>query len=118
MKYGPGRPNSPLTGRLSATGPAQVLPQKGVATRSILACLPLMTCMQLMKGGQAGMTLLTCVISCLSDQQVIMTWLEGVAEGMLTATPITKQGRVGVTFYPGGNGNIVRHVMLMVRQIL
>ena len=55
------------------------------------------------------MTWLTCVISCLSDQQAIMTWQERA----LTGTRTNKQERAVVTSYPGGNANIARHVMLM-----
>jgi len=97
-----------LTGLVTGTGHAQVRRQ-GPVTRLILACLAHVTCTQPMNVEPVGMTWLTCVISCLSDQQAIMTWQERA----LTGTRISqRRGRaVGVTFYPGGNVNIAKHVM-------
>ena len=64
---------------------------------------------------QVGMTWLTYVISCLSDQQAIMTWQERELTGTPASPPRTRRmdlhGRAAVTFCPGGNVNVVRHVM-------
>ena len=108
MKYGLGLWVSLLTGKLTGIGRAQVR-HWGETHLIFHMGSPHMTCTQPMRGGQAGMTWLTCVISCLSDQQAIMTWQERV----LTDTHTNKQGRAVVTSYPGGNANIARHVMLM-----
>ena len=66
-----------------------------------------------MNGELAGMTWLIFVISCLSDQQAIMTWRARVLTGTRMLISL-QHGRVVVTFYPGGNDNIVKHVMHMV----
>ena len=63
-----------------------------------------------MNGELAGMTWLIFVISCLSDQQAITTWQARVLTGTLMRISQQRE-RVVVTFYPGGNDNIVKHVM-------
>ena len=106
--------HSLLTGLDTGIGQDQVQPQ-GHVTLLILACLVHMICTQPMNGELAGMTWLIFVISCLSDQQAIMTWRAGARVLTGTLMRISQQRvRVVVTFYPGGNDNIVKHVMHMV----